>query len=82
VLENTELSAYVWLSVVLSAIKPYPAKAEAFAADVPAPKVTVDQVPSFVVLSVKKMYCATPEAIDTIVAPEAVVTVNGFEPTF
>ena len=81
-LEKIELSAYSWLRVVPEATIPYPAKAAAFADEVPAPNVTVDQVPSFVELFVKKMYCATPEAIDTIVAPDAVVTVNEFEPTF
>ena len=68
--------------MVLIAVKPYPAKAAAFADEVPAPNVTVDQVPSFVVLSVKKMYSAMPEAIETIVLPEISVTVNEFAPMF
>ena len=38
--------------------------------EVLAPKVTVDQTPLSVVLFVRKMYCATPEAMVMIVLPE------------
>ena len=72
---------YDWLSVVLIGVRPYPAKADALADDVPAPNTTDDHMPLRVVLSVRKINSAIPDAVAMIVLPEVSVTVKVFEPT-
>ena len=44
---------YAWFNVMPDASKPYPASADALAADVPAPRVTEAQTPAVVLLSVR-----------------------------